>query len=145
MPHARSTTPKWHPANLHEHHTKHAACFTDIKHLPAGAVSVGRYEIYADECYEHHWLRYEADCLHDKKPVYVGLRHYFVNDDLAVAITSLDEANYVTFFHEHFDHAHGVHPPRGASVGQRRLEYSKQLERDQESKKMRSFRILPNG
>lgn len=144
MPHARSTTPKWHAANLHEHHRKHAACFADIKNLAVGAVSAGRYEIYSDECYEHHWLRYEADCLHDKKPVYVGLRQYFVNDDLAVAITSIDEANYVTFFHEHFDHAHGIHPPKGASVGQRHLEYRKQLDRDVETKKIRSLRLLPN-
>lgn len=144
MPHTRSTTPKWDRPNLRDHHVKHAACFADIKGLRLEEVSEGRFEIYSDECYEDSWLRYEADCRHDTTLEYVGLRHYFVNDDLAVAITTRDEGHYISFFHEHFDRTHGLRPASNASVGQRQLEYRKQLAVDVETTKTRSLKLLPN-
>lgn len=144
MPHTRLTTPKWDRANLQRHHAKHASCFADIKGLRLEQVTEGRFEIYSDECCENSWLRYEADCRHDTTREYVGLRHYFVNDDLAVAITTRDEGYYISFFHEHFDRDHGVRPARKASVGQRQLEYQKQMAIDVETTKTRSLKLLPN-
>ena len=144
MPHARSTTPVWHRPTLRKKRNDHAACFADILGKPEHEITEGKFEILAEECHEKHWLRYEADCRDKDTREYVGVRHYCVDEMLGLAVTTPDEARFVTYFHEDFDLPHGVRPPRNASFGQRQLEYRLQLERDQRSTKMRDLKILPN-
>jgi len=144
MPHARSATPNWNQTTLRKKRRDHEACFADIFATPLGRFPAGKFQILADECYENHWLAYEADCRDKDSREYVGLRHYFVDHMLGLAVTTCDEAHFITYFHEDFDLRHGVRPPRNASVGQKQLEYRKQIELDLQSTKMRALKILPN-
>lgn len=143
MPRHRSSTPDWHPPTLQRKTDDHKACFADIFGMTVGNFPNGKFAILADDCFENHLLAYEADCRHRDTLEYVGCRHYFVDHMLGVAITTPDEAYFVTYFHEDFDLPHGVRPPRGASTGQRELEYRKQLELDQRTTKMRAVKFLP--
>ena len=143
MHHSRATTPQWNSTTLRKKRAAHAACFADILGTPLAHFPDGKFELLADACYEHYWLAYEADCRDKTTSEYVGMRHYFVDDMLGLAITTPDEAHFITYFHEHFDQQHGVRPPRNASAGQRILEYKAQITRDQKSTIMRSYKPLP--
>ena len=142
MPHVRSTAPAWAPANCTRHRRKHAPCFSDIYNVPLPTISDGKFELYSIACYEQPWLSYAGDYKDAHTREYVGLRHYFVDDTLAVAVTTSDERRFVTFYHEHFDLPHGVRPPRHASTGQRQLEYKQAVDRDIASRKLQSYKSL---
>ena len=142
MPHRRTKTPIWHPPTLRKKRSDHQACFEEILGIPGAHFPPGKFEILAGDCYETHWLAYEADCRHSQTREYQGLRHYFVDEMLGLAITTADETDFITYFHEDFDLPHGVRPPRNASAGQRELEYRKQLDLDVKSTKMRSLKPL---
>jgi hypothetical protein len=142
MPHKRSTTPSWHPSTLRKKRADHQACFADILGFPLAAFPPGKFPLLADECYETHWFAYEADYRDKDDRQYVGLRHYFVDHMLGLAVTTCDEAHFITYFHEDFDLPHGVRPSPNASAGQRELEYRMQLEHDKNSTKLRHFKVL---
>jgi hypothetical protein len=144
MPRKRSRTPRWHPPTLQKKRADHQACFADIFGVPLAAFPPGKFELLSEECYETHWLAYQADCRHNDTREYVGPRHYFVDHMLGVAVTTCDESYFVTYFHEDFDQAHGVRPARGASAGQRELEYRKQLDLDQKTTKLQAMKLLRN-
>jgi hypothetical protein len=142
MPHSRTTTPSWHPSTLRTKRAKHQACFADILGIHSAHFPPGKFEILAGECYETPWLAYEADCRDSQTREFVGARRYFVDPMLGVAVTTKNEAHFITYFHEDFDLPHGVRPPRNSSSGQRELEYRRQLDLDVKSTKMRSLKPL---
>ncbi len=142
MPHASSKMPMWSRTNLTRHRVKHASCFADIHNVPLSAITDGKFEILSNDCFEKPMLSYAGDYRDSQSREYVGPRHYFVDCELGVAATTSDERYFVTFYHEHFDRPHGVRPLRSASEGQRQLEYEQAIERDIDSRKLRSFRRL---
>jgi len=142
VPHSRTTTPSWHRPTLQKKRVAHQACFADLLGIPLAHFPPGKFEVLADACYEEHWLAYEADCRDKETREFVGLRRYFVDHMLGLAVTTHDESRFVTYFHEDLDLPHGKRPEPNASVGQRKLEYLSQLDRDQKTTKLRSVKIL---
>jgi hypothetical protein len=128
-----SPNPAWFPRRLRTHYLKRlredVGCFEDLLGISAGSLTEAQYELRSIEAVDTAWAEYEGESS-DGQGSFLEARAFFVDDDLVVAITDGFRREFFTCFHEHFgrDKPHGVDPPPGTSLGQRRLRYIQHLE-----------------
>jgi hypothetical protein len=96
----------------------------------------GEYEKRTNRAYRSAWAEFECEYWDPGARVHRELAAYYVDDELVLAITDVNRQEYKTCYHEHFDRAHGHDPGPTASVGQRRLRYTKHLEQDVQGRKI---------
>lgn len=138
--------PEWNARNLARHYrtrlTKNPGCFEDLLGINGRPMTQSQYELRADDAVANAWGEYEGEGWDVQNREYNGLRAYYVDDDLVVAITDSGRSEFVTCFHEHFDRPHGVDPGPGATVGQKRLRYKERLRIDEQGKVIRNLKRI---
>jgi hypothetical protein len=140
-------SPQWSAEYLKWKHRerlrKDPGCFEDLLGLPAGKeMTPTQYEDRSLEAVEHAWAEYEGDHKDRATGEYCGMRAYFVDNDLVVAVTDTFRHDFITCFHEHFDYPHGVKPGPGVQPGDRQIAYRVMLQADERGQFIRKVRRL---
>lgn len=140
--------PSWVPGNLTSHHQKRISkdkgCFEDLLGIRGRDMSEAEYEARSQATFVNSWAEYEGEGRDVRNSAYFPRSAYFVDDDLVVAITDLPRQTFSTCYHEHFSSRHGVDPPAGATIGQRRLRYIQNLNREEVGGMIRKLRRIRN-
>ena len=127
--------PVWNAKNLARHHQKRlredAGCFEDLLGITGRTMTEQQYETRSLDAVSNAWGEYEGEGWEVRNREYAEARAYFVDPELVVAITDAFRREFVTCFHEHFGHPHGV-DPGAVSEGQRQLRYRQHLRQEQQ-------------
>jgi hypothetical protein len=138
--------PRWNSAILRRHHrkrmTKDAGCFEDLLGIIGQTMTESQYEMRTDDAVTNAWGEYEGEGWDVSRREYSEARAYYVDNDLVVAVTDSFRNEYITCFHEHFDHPHGVIPGAGATEGQKQLRYIDRLKFDEQGGAIRNVKRI---
>lgn len=138
--------PNWEPNNLTRHYRKRLqrdpGCFESLLGIAGGVMTEVDYDFRTEAAHDHAWGEYEGEGWDVQNREYSELRAYFVDDDLVVAITDDFRNEFVTCYHEHFDHPHGVVPGPGVTAGQKRLRYREKLKLDKQAGLIRKLETI---
>jgi hypothetical protein len=144
--------PLWEMKNLERHYSKRLqedpGCFEDLLRIIGRPMTRGEYESRSAEVIMSSWLEYEARARDFVMSSYHKTRAHYVDDDLVVSITDESRSRFVTCFHEHFDSRrslHGKNPGKGASVAQRRIQYTEDLRLKEKARLIINLRIIRDG
>jgi hypothetical protein len=136
--------PTWDLAQLTKHHqkriTRDKGCFEDLLGIVGRDMTEQEYEQRSHAAFQNAWGEYEGEGRNVAGQCYYPHAAYFVDDDLAVAITDLARNRFHTCYHEHFNRRHGPMP----SLGQRKFLYVQQLRWDELGKMILNVRRIRN-
>jgi hypothetical protein len=137
-------TPRWNHGRLARHYVKRitedAGCFEDLLGITGRTMTENEYESKSLDVVDNAWAEYEGQ--HQFGPNdYEEARVYFVDDDLVLAITDVFRRDFFTCYHEHPSRRH-VSRAAMASIGQRRLEFRRRLDDEEQGKLIRNLQRI---
>lgn len=135
--------PTWDPYNLRKHYQKRInqdpGCFEDLMNINGRSMTIQEYQQRSEQAVMNAWAKYQCETWDQQLRRYQDRRTYFVDDQLVVAITDIEEQWFITCFHKHFNSGH---TSPGSTVGQCRLRYKEHLSIDERVKLVRNVKRI---
>lgn len=139
--------PSWDPNNLTAHHQKRitadAGCFEELLGCAAGQkVTEAEYAAASQAAIAGAWAEFEAE-KHVAPNTYDPVRVTYADDRLVVSVTDWPRSQMITCFREHFNMSMTGHAVvTGMTVGQRRLRFKTQVDREEKRGMIRKVRRI---